>query len=260
MNERLQILLLLEEGKINAQEAERLLDALSHSESKERRSKFKIWSSIEGIPKFISAAIGNSFTDSEPGESTHYAAKKRFSFNGISGDLEINGADTDKITIERDGFTKIKEDDETLNIKTLSGDVKVRAPRNTDISVAGISGDIKIADINGVVRVESVSGDVTGKGLSGSLFGEFLSGDIDLVYDNFEKIKIKSRSGDVTLQLNKNVETKIDIESDDGSISCEFDLKEEKKSDNELKGIINKPTAEIEIKSKSGDVSIKKRS
>jgi len=255
----MQILKMLEDGKINAQEAERLLEALSHSASREKKNKFKIWSSIEGIPKFISAAIGNSFTESETCESMHYDAKKRFSFNGISGNLQISGTDTAGITVERGGFSKIKEDDETLSIKTLSGDVKVSVPRNIDISVSSISGDININNIIGKIRIESVSGNFNGKDLSGSMFGELVSGDINLVCNDFEKIKIKSRSGDVTLQLDKKVEAEIELETESGSIQCDFDLLEEQRSDNELKGIINKSTAEISIKSRSGDLSIKKR-
>jgi len=37
LNERLRILKLLEDGKINADEAARLLEALSHSEGREKR-------------------------------------------------------------------------------------------------------------------------------------------------------------------------------------------------------------------------------
>lgn len=259
MNERMQILKMLEDGKINAQEAERLLEALSHSESKEKKNKFKIWSSIEGIPKFVSAAIGNAIDDPQCEESMHYAAKKKLSFNGISGDLTIKGDNTDKIEIQRDGLAKIKQDDETLYIKTLSGDVSISLPHNTEISIAGISGNVCITDIEGIIRIESVSGDVIGKNLSGSMFGEFVSGDINLDYAKVQKIKIRSRSGDVVLQLGKKQEAYLDIESDTGSISCDFELKNEIKSDNKLKGILNKATAEIEIKSKSGDVTIKER-
>ncbi len=259
MNERMQILKMLEEGKINAQEAERLLEALSQSDSRERKSKFKLLSSLEGIPKFISAAIGNAIEDQQGEESMQYAVKKKLSFNGISGDLTIAGKDTDKIEILRDGFAKIKQDDETLHVKTLSGDVSISLPPNTDISVAGISGNINVADINGTIRIESVSGDITGKNLSGSMLGEFVSGDVDLDYDKVAKIRIKTRSGDVTLRLDKKEEAKLDVETGSGSISCDFELKDEEKSSNKLRGIINKAAAEIEIMSKSGDVTIKKR-
>jgi len=250
---------MLEEGKINAQEAERLLEAVSQSEAKERKSKFRIWSSLEGIPKVISAAIGNAIDDTQSEGLMHYAAKKKVSFNSISGDLEITGADSDKIEIQKEGMTRIRQDDETMYIKTLSGDVKIWLPHATDVSIAGISGDINISEISGVLRIESVSGDVTGKNLSGSVSGEFVSGDVDLEYDRVDIIKIRSRSGDVNLVLNKQAEASVELESDSGDVSCEFELLEQKAGDNELKGIINRATGEIKIKSKSGDVCIKKK-
>ena len=259
LNERMQILKLLEEGKINAQEAERLLEAVTHSGTKERKSKFKLWSSLEGIPKVISAAIGNAIDDTPCEGPMQYPSKEKVSFNSISGNLEIVGTDTDRIEVQRDGLTKIKQDDEALHIRTLSGDVKISLPHATEISIAGISGDISISDITGPLHIESVSGDVTGKHLSGSFLGELVSGDIDLEYDQADNVKIKSRSGDVNLMLDKTVEARIDIGSDSGNVSCEFELLDKEGDENELKGIINKATGAIEIKSKSGDISIKKK-
>ena len=259
LNERLQILKMLEEGKINAQEAERLFEALSQSDSRDSKRKFKIWSSLEGIPKVISAAIGNAIDEEQSEGPTFYAAKKKLSFNSISGDLEIIGRDTDKIEIQKDGLTRIKQDDDTLHIKTLSSDVKISLPHSTEISIAGISGDIRLSDITATVRIVSGSGDVSGKNLSGSLSGDFVSGDVDLEYDRVDKIKIRSRSGDVNLVLNKQAEASVELESDSGDVSCEFELLDKKASDSELRGIINKATGEIKIKSKSGDVCIKKK-
>jgi DUF4097 and DUF4098 domain-containing protein YvlB len=259
LNERLQILTMLEEGKINAQEAERLLEALAQSDSRERKGKFKIWGSLEGIPKVIRAAIGNAIDDAQSEGPMYYSAKKKVSFNSISGDLEIIGIDTDKIEIQRDGLTRIRQDDETLHVKTLSSDMKISLPHTTEIAIAGISGDISISDIAGTLRIESVSGDVTGKNLSGSLSGEFVSGDVDLEYDRVDKVKIRSRSGDVNLMLDKNVEAKVEIESAAGNVSCEFELQDKKAGGNKLKGVIKKAIGDIEIKSKSGAISIKKK-
>ncbi len=255
----MQILKLLEEGKINAQEAERLLEAASQSGAKDRKGKFKIWSSLEGIPKVISAAIGNAIDDTEGEAVMHYSSKKKVSFNSISGDLEIVGADTNAITVQKDGLTRIKESDDGLHIRTLSGDVKISLPRATEISIAGISGDISISGTAGPLHIESVSGDVTGKSLSGSLSGEFVSSDIDLEYNKVGKINIRSRSGDMNLALGRNVEATIELESDAGNVSCDFRLKDEERTDHELKGIINKATGQIEIKSKSGDISIREK-
>lgn len=260
MNERLQILKLLEEGKITAEEAERLLEAVGRSSAHEKGTRHKIWSSLEGLPKVISAALGNSFSESAEEEFHKYPSKKKIRFKGISGNLEIEGTDDNKIDIRKDGFAKIKELEDAIAIKALSGNVKIGVPKTTDLSIAGISGDIEISNIAGKLEIESVSGDVTGKNLSGSLSGEIVSGDIDLDYSKVDKIQIKSKSGNVTLRLNEKIEADIEIETAGGTVTCDFELQHKQHEDNILKGTINKPGASIEIKNKHGDVEIRKRS
>ena len=259
MNERLQILKLLEEGKINAQEAERLLEAVGKSGTHEKGSRHRIWSSLEGLPKAISAALGNSFSESAEEEFHKYPIKSKIKFKGISGNLEIEGTDTQRIDIQKDGFAKIKELEDSIAIKALSGNVKISVPKVTDLAIAGISGDIEISNISGDLEIESVSGDIIGKNLSGSLSGEIVSGDMDLDYAKVEKIRIKSKSGNVTLRLDKKVEAEIEVETADGDVKCDFDLKNRREEDNVLTGIINKPGARIEIKNKHGGVEIKQR-
>ncbi|MGB7054435.1 MAG: DUF4097 family beta strand repeat-containing protein [bacterium] len=260
MNERLQILKLLEEGKITAEEAERLLEAVGKPGPHEKGPKHKIWSTLEGLPKVISAALGNSFSESAEEEFHKYPSKRKIKFKGISGNLEIEGTDGNKINIQKDGFAKIKELEDSIAIKALSGNVKISVPKATDLAIAGISGDIEISNINGYLEIESVSGDIMGKNLSGSLSGEIVSGDIDLDYAKVEKIRIKSKSGNVALRLDKKVEAEIEIETADGTVTCDFELKEEQHENNILKGTINKPGASIEIRNKHGNVEVRKRS
>jgi DUF4097 and DUF4098 domain-containing protein YvlB len=259
LNERLQILKLLEEGKINAEEAERLLEAVGRSSSQDKATRQKIWSSLEGLPKVISAALGNSFSESAEAEFHKYPSKKKIKFKGISGNLEIEGTETDHIEIQKDGFAKIKEHEDCIAIQALSGNVSIKLPKATDLAIAGISGDIEMSNITGSLEIESVSGDIIGKNLSGSLSGEIVSGDMDLDYATVDSIRIKSKSGDVTLRLDKNVEAELEIETSDGELICDFDLKDRKDEDEVVTGVINKPGARIEIKNKHGDVHIKPR-
>ena len=258
MNERLQILKMLEESKISAEEAERLLQAVSQPSSQDKRSHYRIWSSLEGIPKVIKAALGNAFADSAE-ESHQFVNKKKVRFKGISGNLEITGTKASGIDIQKDGFAKIKELEDTVVINALSGNVSINAPKKTDLSIAGISGNTDISNIVGDLEIESVSGDITGKGLSGSLRGEIVSGNMDLDYSDVEKITIKSKSGNVILRLDETIEASLEIESKTGIIACEFDLCEREEDDNYLKGIINKPGAKIRIENRHGNVEIKKR-
>jgi DUF4097 and DUF4098 domain-containing protein YvlB len=258
LNEKLQILKLLEEGKITAEEAERLLQAVSQPGSGERKSHYKIWSSLEGIPKVIKAALGNSFADSAE-ESHQFMNKKKIRFKGISGNLEIIGTEAKGIYILKDGFAKVRELEDIVVIKALSGNVKINAPSKTGLSIAGISGNIDVSNMDGDLEIESVSGEVTGNELSGSLRGEIVSGNMDLDYKDVEKVTIRSRSGNVTLRLDEKVEAELEIESKSGTFTCEFDLQGKEEDETYLKGTINKPGGKIIIENRHGNVDIKKR-
>jgi DUF4097 and DUF4098 domain-containing protein YvlB len=259
LNERMRILKLLEEGKINADEAARLLEALSLSETRERR-KHRVWTSIEAIPDRIASAINHSFAttfhDSASKEELQFSMKKAISFNGISGDLEIVGEDRDNIIINKDGFAKITESDGTLEIKALSGDVRITTPRTTDVTIKGISGDLMLSGLDNETHIASVSGDIQGTELSGTFIGDFVSGDVDLAYDHIQNMTIKSKSGDIVLRLKKEAQVALDIATGSGSIECALPLSEEERTDNTLKGIINKATGKVKINSEHGDIEI----
>ncbi len=258
MNERLRILNLLEQGKINSDEAARLLEALAQSDKGSKRKKFELWHSLEGLPEIIATAIETSTKHGDSSQTIQFPKKSDIEFKGISGDINIIGESRDTTEIQKDGFVRTKEKDNGLKIKALSGDIKILSDHNTNLAIKGISGDITITDIVGKIDIESVSGDISGKGLSGSLLVNIVSGDIDFEYQKLDEVNIVSRSGDITLRLPEKIETKINIETEEGDIDCEFELKDEEKDAHFLKGIINKPKAMININNKSGDVAIKK--
>jgi len=260
LNERIRILKMLEEGKISAEETARLLEALSHGDTR-KRYKTKLWSSLEGIPEIIATAIDSSINLADTEETLTYARKKRLEFKGISGDLMISGKDDyDKITIQKDGFTKVKEDDKMIGLKALSGDISIRTPRTIDLSLKGISGDLVLNDLNGTIEIETVSGDISGTTLAGGFTGNIVSGDVDLAYTALSKLDIRSRSGNIVIWLDDSIEATLNIENGKGSIKCDFELKDEKRTKTTLSGTINNPKVPIHIQNKSGDISIKKLS
>lgn len=256
MNERMKVLKLLEEGKINAEEAAKLLEALNYSTSKEKKGSF--WSYFGMGPEFL-GTVFKSFKHFNTEEEVKIPKKKRIEFKGVSGDLEVVGSETETIQIEKEGMAIITEDDDTLKIKAVSGDIKIITPKDINFEFKGISGDLEITEIKGDIDLSSVSGEIKGSGLSGSFKGEVVSGDIDLDFDEVKGISIKSKSGDVTLRLNEGVNARIEIETEEGETRCEFQLKEEIRKENYLKGIIGEPKAEIKIHNEYGDVIIKKK-
>ncbi len=260
MNERLKILKLLEEGKIKAEEAERLLQALSEGEGKRRgHHHWEFLNSMGSIPDIIGASMAGSFHNAAGKEKMTYPRKKKIAFRGLSGDIVIRGEDIEEIYVEKDGMAKVSEEGNVLVIKAVSGDLKIKTPRETDIELKGVSGDLDLRDLAGQIDISSVSGDIDGEGLSGSFRGDFVSGDIELDYNKVERIEIKSKSGDIEIKLGPQVEATLEIESKYGNIDCDFDLLEKEENDDRIKGVINKPTGRIEIRNDYGDVMITKK-
>ncbi|MEO0123592.1 MAG: DUF4097 family beta strand repeat-containing protein [candidate division WOR-3 bacterium] len=257
----MKILKLLEEGKITAEEAARLLEAVRDSESKKKRNFF--WEGMGSFSDIMSDMMGaifsTSFKNHSTSEKIEIPGKKKLEFKGISGDLEIKGNDINNFIIEKDGIVRIYEENDVLLIKTISGDIKIDAPRNINVEIKGVSGDLIVENINGRIEILSVSGNIVGKGLSGRFVGEFVSGDVELEYQNVDGIVIKARSGDVVLKISDKTEAEIEISSMNGDIHCDFPLKDTIKKNNFLKGILNSPKAKILIDNRYGDVRIEKK-
>lgn len=264
LNERLRILKLLEEGKINAGEAVRLLDALNGGESRKRHGPphaFSFWHTMENIPDMVSSAMQDAFKHVSVAEKTEYGKKSKMILRGVSGDIEIHGADTDVIVIDKEGLAKVMENEDSLEVKTISGDMRITMPRSTQLELRGVSGDIQLNGLSGIMEIASVDGDINGRDLSGSLKVNIVSGDIDLHYRKADHIEIHEKTGDVVLRLAKDIAAEIEIRTgeDEGDIECEFDLRDKIEKDNYLKGTINKGGGKIQINNDYGDVSIQKK-
>jgi len=258
LNEQMRILKLLEEGKINADEAARLLEAIkSPLPHGARRHRFI--NSFEHIPEIIAAKINGSFKHACVKTTETFSSKEKIIFKGISGDLKVYGRHGDNIEVTRDGFVKIAEETHALVLKGLGGDVSISAPRKTDVTIKGVSGNIVVEDINGCLKVKSVSGDINTKNLSGAFHGAFVSGNVRLDYENLKNIEITAKASHIVLAMDKKTEASVEVETLDGEIKCAFALKNEEKTAHTLKGTINKATGSISIKNEHGSVHLVKR-
>lgn len=257
LNEQLRILKMLEDGKINADEAARLLEAIRTPSHGARRHRFI--NNFEHIPEIIAARINGSIKHAVARTTETFPEKERVIFTGISGDLRICGKETDTIEVTRDGFVKIVDESSTLRLKGLGGDVLINTPRKTDVTVKGVSGNIAVNDIDGQLSIKSVSGDIQVTNLSGDLGGTFVSGNVLVDCAFLKNAEITAKAANITLRMDKKTEASIEVETLDGDISCDFVLKNEEKTSHALKGILNKPTGSISIKNEHGSVHLAER-
>ena len=258
MNERLRILKLLEDGKINAEEAARLLEALSESQTRHKK-RHRMWATFEHIPEHIATIINGSVGDMASPEVLRFKNKHELEIKAISGDLMINGTDQNEILVNKQGFGRIVGKNDKVEIKAISGDLHIHVPRRTKLTIKGVSGAVTISEIENDIILKTVSGNITGKDLRGSFTGNIISGDISLDYAEVNNLDIHSRSGDVTIYLDDQTDARVSIETEEGTISSDLPLRDEQKSEFSLKGTMNNGKGTIYIKCDYGDTFLKKR-
>ncbi|MGD2295270.1 MAG: DUF4097 family beta strand repeat-containing protein [Candidatus Aminicenantes bacterium] len=186
-----------------------------------------------------------------------------------------------------------------INANTISGDVTCSgiggalkaSSKSGDIIVAGakdgavcstISGDVEVENIDGDVDLHTVSGDVLADSVKGSVEADTVSGSVVLtnitMADQVEAsttsgsvkyegaissdgyYSLKAHSGRVEFIVPADAAFDVEAKTFSGSINSEFEMtvigKIDKKS---ISGSINGGGAEVELKTFSGSVYIKKR-
>jgi hypothetical protein len=160
-----------------------------------------------------------------------------------SGDLEITG-------IERE-----------VTARTGSGDITIAEAAAVDAKAG--SGDIVLSAIKGDVRLDVGSGDVALVQIGGSIQCETGSGDIrvDSKVGAGARWQLETSSGDVLVTVPVEARFAIAAETSSGDIEIDFPLTVMGKlSKRAVRGTVGEsPEAEIEIKTSSGDICIKKK-
>jgi DUF4097 and DUF4098 domain-containing protein YvlB len=212
LNEQMRILKMLEDGKINADEAARLLEAVT-SPLPHGARRHRIINSFEHIPEMIAAKINGSFKHAGARATETFPGKERIIFKGISGDLTVHGKPVENIEVTRDGFVKIAAETHALVMKGLGGDIAINAPHKTDVTIKGVSGNIVVEDIDGCLKVKSVSGDIDTKDLTGAFHGAIVSGNVHLDYKDLSTIEIAAKASDIVLSMDEKTEASVEIET-----------------------------------------------
>ncbi len=268
-NERLKILKLLEDGKITADEAARLLEALGEGELRRRHRMIGLDLNLFKIPDMVFKAMhkgrfkghmnfAEAFAEESCEVKTEFPRKKRVVFKGVAGDISLLGSVGDKILVEKEGLGQIFEHDEELGINAISGDVRIQLPKQTEVKLTGVSGDITFTGLENKIEVFSVSGDVKGTEMKGDFIASVASADIMLEVLEVKNLEIKSRSGEIELRLDSDIEAEIEVFTRHGRVECELELDTKEKQENLVKGVYRSKKGRIKIDSYDGNIYLKK--
>ncbi|MCR6654879.1 MAG: DUF4097 domain-containing protein [Opitutus sp.] len=173
-----------------------------------------------------------------------------------SGDLRIQGSDTDEISVateiqpssseqRKDGLRVLTSSaayslHEKDNVVTLSyggsgwgpgpgGDFEITVPRNTNIIVSSsFGGDTVIGGIAGDIELKSLNGEVLLEDVSGGVLVETMNGEIKAVVRELradKPLSFTSMNGEVDLHLPGEAKANIRLRTHNGSILTDFDEK-----------------------------------
>lgn len=177
--------------------------------------------------------------------SDNIQATNKSSFKSTSGDLNLKG-----ILAKESSYSASSGQinlagtisSEKTQIKTTSGEIKVNE----------LMGNYDIKTSSGYIRIKSL--------LVGSGNIEATSGDINVDYkDMGDYSNIKSSSGSVHANIDKNVSFEFEGKCSSGKIDTNFDLNYKTKRGNEVNGKVgDSPYRKLTITTTSGDINIKR--
>ena len=239
MEERIKILRMLEEGKITADEAAKLLDVLKEEPKHPHRMFISPHDVIDDVMDSVShivKGVSESIKGKLRGESViETPLKSSLIVKSLSGDISLETWDKDRIYAEGESLRKLEREDE-LTIKSLSGDIEVKLPKIECLQIGTLSSNIE------------------GNILANKINAKTLSGDIDLEVKAIEEGEFESKSGDITLAINPNSNLAIEASSFSGEVRCKLDVEIIEQEDNLLKCNLNEPKGKLSIRTASGDV------
>ena len=261
--ERERVLKLLEDGKITADQATRLLEALGRARSEREESggwahhpphpprppravRVKM-AELDRIPDIIAGAVSSAMRSGfgpQGALKQEFPGKSSLFLKNVSGDVDVESWESDSISFaSTGGITKVRERGENVMIRSISGDIRIKVPAECRLDLVSVSGDIKVRNCSGSFGLKNVSGDVDLADFKGTVQATIVSGDLDLLRVSgdltvesksgdigFEPAgefegQLISKSGDIELRLRPDADVVLDMECEErGEVSVDLDF------------------------------------
>ena len=273
--EKRKILQMLSEGKISAEEAEELLEALEESkknripgvakEEPERRWPWdrEGWPFGKKRPKWALIREGGLFTGKVPFQGStertiEVSEGTELQITVGGGDLKISRSQDPELKLRAALYRcKIDKDERRVEISAGGADLELEVPpaisalRLTsgggDISVEGVSlslkakvrgGDFRGAQLEGAIEVHATGGDVKLENVdSPALEVASHAGDIDVTMGTVKdgRLNLRSLGGDVSLKLSPDSAFDVQIETLGGEVHTDLPLEVAEKRKHRLR-------------------------
>jgi len=224
MNEIERILKLLEEGKINAEEAYRLIEAIKEKKKERTAPKEEAFNFLD-IGKVVTDAVKTAFSvvphavmvgfvhkDLDESLELHDSEKLEIKF--IAGDFQIRTVDQPLLKIE--GHGNYKYENGTI---VLSGSLDVKLPKVKNLIIKANSGDIDGKIEGDEITLELKTGDADVEVKANKLNASVKMGDLDLEFARSPEYgEVHCEMGDLAIRLPVDYEGTVEAKINMGSL------------------------------------------
>lgn len=210
--ERERILTLLEDGRITAEQAARLIEALGVHQSESptvkaagiRVRRHGVFRTLDILPDIVANAV-QSGLEVRDEDTQEFVGKRDLSVKTVSGDVTVGASSAEMVSVSyAGGMVKIRSRGEVVQVRSISGDVDATMPAAGTLEAETVSGEIDIDGLAGRIALKSVSGDVTLASVAGEVSITTVTGDVQLVRCQ-GRVWVESKSGDIELKASGNI-------------------------------------------------------
>lgn len=225
--EAMKVLELLEAGKITAEEAEKLLNAIDESPQKPKAQipeppqipdiaeiEKNVEQVIEKVVRVVPQAVSSAMASIEnQGEASYkFGSPEEISISIASGDLKLLSNPDGNAVIEVDGMHTIRDSSGTVALSVISGDAEIALPEKIKAKISLASGDMEIDSVKMTsLKLSLGTGDMEGEIAIENAAISIGSGDVDMEIQEFKNVALSIGSGEACLKIPRGTRIKMRV-------------------------------------------------
>lgn len=178
------------------------------------------------------------------------------------GDISVKGTQASVRIDNASGDILVSEAGGVVSISTSRGDTKVTNSEVKSADVESKSGDLKLEHVHGPLSLKTSSGDIYAYECSGrTVAAEAASGDIvlDMVQPVTGTYNIRTVSGDIRLELPDGNDSRVNLSTLRGEVTCGFELEDGSNDRMKVTGKLGDGNGVIDMSAVNGNVTLNLR-
>jgi hypothetical protein len=233
------------------------------------------------LPGCVAGDLGGTPFRKTVEESRPLAANGEFRLENTNGSVRVTAWDEPRVRIEAVKHARSERALEELQVEIIgegdrlsvrtrfprpqwmggSGrvDYRVSVPRSARVELRNVNGRVEVDGVAAALTAETVNGSVDVTGAGSEVDASAVNGSVEVQLarvDPAGRSELSTTNGSVRLTLPRDASAEVEARTVNGSVGCDFDLADARKSRRKLEGRIGTGGARFELGTVNGSVHI----